>query len=132
MLICSKKKKKKACPFWILLVLTFYFLSLLKQHACLLTSEICSPGCEALQEGCSDVCSQQMCGPCSHCALGWSSTCAGHKPEAQEWVNEIKCIEILYLASNTAVWSSCSFSELFRTFLFSKNLFRKVIALLGR
>lgn len=30
MLICSKKKKK-ACPFWILLVLTFYFLSLLKK-----------------------------------------------------------------------------------------------------
>lgn len=30
----QKKKKKKACPFWILLVLTFYFLPLLKWNVC--------------------------------------------------------------------------------------------------
>lgn len=54
------QKKKKSMPLWILLVLTFYFLSLLKKCV-LLTSAICSPSCEALQEDCSSVHSQQMC-----------------------------------------------------------------------
>lgn len=114
------QKKKKSMPLWILLVLTFYFLSLLKKCV-LLTSAICSPSCEALQEDCSSVHSQQMCWTC--CARGWSGTCAGHTLEAREWVIEIQCTQILCLASSSAVWSGCFISELFHTFLFSKSLF---------
>lgn len=68
----KKPPKTKPWPFWILLVLAFYFLSLLKQNACLLTSEICSPSCGALWQGCSNVHSQLMCWVCSHCAMGQS------------------------------------------------------------
>lgn len=46
-------------------------------------------------------------------------------------MNEIECVEILRLASNSAVWSNCSFSELFHTLLFSKNPILKSCCFVG-
>lgn len=87
---CWFVQKKKACPFWILLVLTFYFLSLLKKCVPLDFRNLLTQ-LWGITEGCSNVHSQQICWTCCR----WSGTCAGHKLEAREWVNEIKCTQIL-------------------------------------
>lgn len=116
------QKKKKSMPFLDLVSPDFLFPFFAKEMCASWLQQSAHPAVRHYGKA-APMGAPSRCWTCCRCARGWAGTCAGHKLEARERVNEIKSAQILCLASSSAVWSNCLISELFHALLFRKSLF---------